>query len=465
MMVAASEACNQQPAGGRRWRVAGGDLVYARAGDVHVAYRVFGEGPATLLLVPDGLVTIESIPEEPHFARFVDQLAAFTRVVAFDRRGVGLSDPVSALNPPTLEHWADDAVAVMDDLEVGRAWVLGMAEGGFVVTMLAASRPSRVAGLILLNCTPGISSPVLAEQGLARGELEGLSASMARHWGDNVSAIPQFAPSLATDPEYREWLRRTLRRAVSPGTARLMFDVQFRSDLSAILPLVNAPTLVIHRSDNQYLPPAHGHYLASAIPNARYVEVPGRDHVPYVGDTAPVIAAISEFLVGVVPPPAAERVLATVLITDIVGSTRVASRLGDQAWRRVLDDHDAMVRGCLSRFRGTEVKQTGDGFLATVDGPARGISCASAILGGARDLGIEARAGLHTGELELRGRDVGGLAVHIAARVAELASPGEVLVSRTVTDLVAGSGLEFEDRGEHELKGVPGSWRLFALVA
>lgn len=435
------------------------DITYTTEHGVHIAYRVVGDGVAPVLYIPDGLVTIESTAEEPHYARFLDELGRFARVALFDRRGIGLSDPFG-VESPSLEVWADDAIRVLDDLGWDRAHVIGVAEGGFVATMVAAIWPARVNGLVLLNSTASFDAQPDAD--VVRAELHGLSVSAARNWGENVSAIPRFAPSVASDPEFRQWLRRTIRRAMSPGTAQRVFDVQFGGHLTGLLPSIGVPTLVVHRADNAYLPPTHGCLLAQSIPGATYVEVPGADHAPYIGDTQPIVDAVESFVLGTATGTDPTRALSTVLVSDIVGSTSIAAELGDANWKRLLDEHDRAVRRRLALHRGIEAKQTGDGFLATFDGPARAIRCALEMVDEVAALGVEIRVGVHAGEIEHRGSDVGGLGVHIAARIAAEAGPKEVLASRTVTDLVAGSGLHFEDKGDHVLRGVPGTWRLFA---
>jgi len=436
---------------------------YARSGELHIAYQTSGEGPPDLLLLADGLIPMEAMAEEARFARFLDRLAAFARLIRFDRRGIGLSDPVSPNAPLTLEQWMEDARAVMAAARSEHPATIGIAEGTFVATLLAATHPDAVSALVLLNATPAIAAEPFAGWGVASRGIRRLEETVEEAWGTDTSAIVAFAPSAANDAAYHEWLARSLRRATSPAAARAVFDVLFYSDVRNVLPAIRVPTLVIHRAGNRWLTPEHGRYLADHIPGARYVEVPGEDHVPYLGDPEPILEEIEEFLTGARRAHDTDRVLATVLFTDIVGATERAAAMGDRAWRERLDRHDAAVRRQLERHRGREVKTTGDGFVATFDGPARAIRCAQAIRDAARQAGVEVRAGLHTGECEVRGEDIAGIAVHIAARVASAAGAGEVLVSRTVVDLVAGSGIEFETRGEHALKGVPGEWRLFAL--
>jgi pimeloyl-ACP methyl ester carboxylesterase len=435
---------------------------YTRSGDVHIAYHATGEGTLDLLLVPDGMIPIEAIPEEPSFDRFVRRLGRFCRVIRFDRRGMGLSDPVTSSNPPTLEQWMGDAEAVLDAVGSERAALLGMAEGGFVVSMLAATRPQRVAALVLIHASPGFTAEPF-RRGQVAQVLERLDRTVDAGWGELEWAIPEFAPSVARDHRYRDWLQRAVRHSLSPAMARAVFDVMFRSDIRDILPAIRVPTLVVHRRGNRYLDEEHSRYLAEHIPEARYVDVEGDDHVPYLGEQEPILQVVEEFLTGRRRAPEADRILATVLFTDIVGSTKKAAEVGDERWRQILLSHHELARRELEVFGGRLVDTVGDGIFATFDGPARGVRCAGAMVGAIRRLGIEIRAGLHTGECEVLGDNVGGIAVHIGARIAALSGPGEVVVSSTVKDLVAGSGIRFEDRGMHRLKGVPEEWRLFAV--
>ena len=436
---------------------------YARSGDVHIAYRVTGQGPQDLLLVPDGMISSESALEEPSFERFIRRLGRFCRVILFDRRGTGLSDPVTPSSPPTLEQWMGDAEVVLSAVGSERTALLGMAEGGFIVSLLAATRPQRVTALVLVNATPGITAEPFRQWGLAAGAIDRLGATIETEWGEVDFGIPMFAPSAVHDERYREWLKRAARHSLSPSMARAVFDVMLRSDIREVLPAIRVPTLVIHRRGNRYLTPEHGRYLAERIPGARYVEVDGDDHVPYLGDPGPILDEIEEFLTGGPRQPDIDRVLATVLFTDIVGSTEQAAQVGDRRWRELLLAYHEVSRRELEAFGGKEIDLAGDGIFATFDGPARGVRCAWAMVSVVRRLRIEIRAGLHTGECELLGDKLGGIAVHIGARIAALSGPGEVLVSSTVKDLVAGSGIHFVDRGTHRLKGVPDRWRVFAV--
>ena len=435
---------------------------YTRADDVHIAYHATGEGPLDLLLVPDGIIPIEAIAEEPSFDRFVRHLGRFCRVIRFDRRGMGLSDPVTPSNPPTLEQWMGDAEAVLDAVGSEQASLLGMAEGGFVVTMLAATRPQRISSLVLIHATPGFTAEPF-QRGQAAQALERLDRTVDAGWGELEWAIPGFAPSAAADQGYRDWLQRAARHSLSPAMARAVFDVMFRSDIRDILPAIRVPSLVIHRRGNHYLGSEHSRYLAEHIPGARYVEIEGEDHVPYLGEQEPILHLVEEFLTGRRRAAEGDRILATVLFTDIVGSTEKAAEIGDERWRELLLSHHDLARRELEGFGGRLIDTVGDGVFATFDGPARAVRCAGAMVGAIRRLGVEIRAGLHTGEVELLGDNLGGIAVHIGARIAALSGPGEVVVSSTVKDLVAGSGIRFVDRGTHRLKGVPEEWRLFAV--
>jgi class 3 adenylate cyclase len=434
---------------------------YTKVAGIHVAYQTLGSGPPDLLVIPDGLVPMQSAFEEPSFERFLRRLAASSRLVCFDRRGLGLSDAVG--QAPTLEDWVADAAGVLDAVGSERAAVMGMAEGGFVAALLAAMWPTRVSHLILVNATAGYTAEPFRAWGRAAPAIELLESTIEVDWGDVDFGIPLFAPSAVDDPRYREWLKGAHRRALSPAAAAALFDVLYRSDIRDVLPLVQAPTLVLHRRENRYLTTEHGRYLAGQIPDARYVEVEGADHVPYLGDQAPLLAEIEEFLTGSRRGVQGDRFLATVLFTDIVGSTERVAALGDRAWRLLLEDHNAVVRRALAEHGGREVDTAGDGFLAVFDGPAAAIRCALAIRDDVRGLGLEIRAGVHSGECELVEGKVRGITVHAGARLASLAAAGEVVVSSTTRDLTAGSGIAFEDKGAHELRGVPGEWRVFAV--
>ena len=441
------------------------EIRYAKDGDVYIAYHVLGVDSPDLLAFSSAMLPIDSMNEEPSLARFHDRLASFRRLIRFDVRGVGLSDSVAPSNPPTLEQWMRNALAVMDDAGSERAAVFAPRDSSLEGILLAASHPDRVSSLILVNGTARMPRaedyPIGFPPRLLDRFLETNMEPDAVERG--LDMLPQFAPSVAGDSAFRAWWNRAGHRGASPATARLIERVKFQADVRALLPLVAVPTLILHRRDNAVFRPGHGRYLAEHIPDAKYVELPGADDLYWVGDIAEMLDEIEEFLTGVRHGPEPDRVLASVVFTDIVGSTDHLAEVGDRRWRDLLDLHDAAVRRQLERFRGREIKMTGDGVLATFDGPARAVLCALAIRDAVGQLGLQVRAGVHIGEVEVRGDDVGGMAIHIAARVAALASPRQVLVSRTVVDIIVGSGIETTDHGEHALKGVPGSWRLFAV--
>ena len=442
---------------------------YAKTADgVHIAYQVLGDGPRDLLSFGYGSnFSIDSRDEEPHLRHFEHRLASFSRFIRFDPRGMGLSDPVSPDSRPSIENWVDDALAVLDAADSREASFLACGTTAADAVVAAATHADRCASLVLVNTYACMVRQPDYPHGYRREFLdeviEGIVDTSADREAVGPDDVELLTPSLAPDPDYRAWWRRVGQRNASPAAARARLITMFGADVRAVLPSVRCPTLVVQRCGVAFLDIGHGRYLAEHIAGARLVELPGVDNHPYAGDSEAVIEEIEEFLTGVRWGSPADRVLATVLFTDIVGSTEHAVRVGDRAWRTRLDRHEAIVDEDLRRFRGRRVKFTGDGILATFDGPARAMRCARSIETAAQRLGLEVRAGLHTGEVEVRGDDLSGIAVHIAERVCAHAGPGEVLVSRTVTDLVAGSGIEFDDRGEHELKGVPGAWRLFAV--
>ncbi len=435
---------------------------YARTEDgTHVAYEVDDGGDLDVLVLSAFLNSIGAPLEHPAAMRWQRRLTSFSRVIRYDRRGIGLSDPVDPTRSLTVEHWAQDALAVLDAVQVGRAVLLALEQiGGLTAALLAASFPDRVRAVVLMNTSARLARAPDYPIGLPAEAQARLEARIERHWPDALP-LEVLAPSAVADEQLRAAWRGSLVMGGRPATAVAVTRVIFHSDVRNILPSISAPTLVLHCRGNRMVPVEHGRYLAERIPGARFVELDSADHL-YFEDAG--MDEIQEFLTGVRKHDTSDRVLATVLFTDIAGSTPTLAQVGDRRWRELLDLHDAMVRRQLERFRGRHVKDTGDGVLATFDGPARAIECATAIRSGAHQLGIEIRAGIHTGEIEARGADIGGIAVHIAARVLALASPGEVLVSRIVTDLVVGSGIEFEDRGSHALKGVPGEWRLYRAL-
>lgn len=433
---------------------------YARSGDLHIAYQAHGDGPVDLFYVPTWISQLEVLMEEPSIAAFVDRLSSFARVVSFDRRGAGLSDPWDGL--PTLEDQMDDVLAVMDATGTERATLMGSLEGGPLAMLIAATHPHRVESLILYTTyartrwAPDYDWPPHDDERAARVE------EIVGQWGQGA-APAALAPSLADDPAFQLWCGRMERYSASPGTARAVFGALGETDVRHVLPSIRVPTLVMHRRDDPFLMVEHARYLAENIPGARYVELEGADSLFSVGDSEAILGEIEEFVTGTRQAPEPDRVLATVLFTDICDSTKRAAELGDSAWRSLLERHDDLVRAEVTRYRGRAVKSTGDGVLATFDGPARAIGAARSIEEGVRELGIRIRAGLHTGECEVIGEDVGGIAVHIGARVLDKAGPGEVLVSSTVKDLVVGSDIRFDERGSHELRGIPGEWSLFRV--
>jgi class 3 adenylate cyclase len=435
---------------------------YAMSGDVHIAYQVFGEGPRDLVIVTGFASHVELGWELPQLNRFASRLSSFARVILFDKRGTGLSDPVSDV--PTLETRVDDVRAVMDAAGSERAAVFGTSEGAPMALLFAATHPERVTHLVLFGAMARSTEAEDYHLAPPADVFREASAEMlGPYWGKGYG-VEIFAPSLAEDPVAAKWWGRMERSAASPAMAGMLSEMFLDIDVRAVLPTIKAPTLVLHRHGDRVVDVRAGRWLAERIPGARFVELPGSDHVAFAGDSDRVADEIAEFLTGERPAAEPDRVLATVMFTDIVESTQRAAALGDRRWLELLELHDDVVRAELERHRGREVKTTGDGFLATFDGPARAIRCTCAIRDLLRDHGVEIRAGLHTGEIEVIGEDVGGIAVHIAARVAALANGGETFVSSTVKDLVVGSGIEFEDRGRHELKGVPGEWQLYKVL-
>jgi pimeloyl-ACP methyl ester carboxylesterase len=438
------------------------DVKYARSGDVAIAYQVVGEGPLDLVFVMGWVSHLDYFWEEPLFARFLRRLASFSRLILFDKRGTGLSDRVPSDQLPTLEERMDDVRAVMDAVGSKRAALMGISEGGPLCALFAATYPERTAALVMFGTyARRIEAPDYPWAPSAE-EHERFLEEVESGWGGPVGLAGR-APSLVDDERFRRWWSTYLRMSVSPGAAVALTRMNSQIDVRGVLPTIGVPTLIIHRTGDRTLSVEGARYMAERIPGAKLVELPGEDHLPFVGDQDGVLEAIEEFLTGTRQAVEVDRVLATVLFTDIVDSTRRAAELGDRRWRELLEAHHDEVRRELERYRGHEVDTAGDGFLATFDGPARAIRCACAARERVRALGIELRVGLHTGECELLGEKVRGIAVHTGARVLGEAGPGEVLVSSTVKDLVAGSGIVFEDRGVHELKGVPGEWRLYAV--
>ncbi len=435
---------------------------YARSGDLHIAYQVIGDGPIDLVYVPSWISQAEAYWEEPVVARYFGRLASFSRLIIFDRRGSGMSDPVP--HAPMLEEQMDDVVAVMDAAGSERAAVFALMEGGAMAALFAATHPERTSSLILYEAQPRMSWAPDYDWALRQEDREAyVRDGGLDNWGDG-SRLKSLSPSGAGNARLQQWFGRFERLAASPGWAAELMMMNGQVDVRAVLPSIRIPTLVMHRADDKFIDIRHSRYLAEHIPDAKYVELAGEDAL--FGDDAAELDEIEEFLTGARHAPDPERILATVMFADIVDSTRKAAELGDRRWRDLLESMEGTVRRELIRFRGRAVKTMGDGFLATFDGPARGIHCATSIRDTVHSqFGVVVRTGLHTGEIEVMGDDVGGIAVHIGARVGGIARGGEVLVSGTVKDLVVGSGIAFEDRGERELKGVPGEWRLWAVAA
>ena len=445
--------------------VGGAEGHYAKSGDLYIRYDVIGDGPIDLLGFSNGSSVWVDRDDEPHWSRFDRRLASFSRLIRFDPSGVGLSDPLSSRAMPSVELWMQDAIAVLDAVGSPRPALFGVGSGGHVAMLLSATYPERVSALVLMHSWSRLIRDDDYPCGIPRHFVERFISTVANpsQSGDNLDDLALMAPSVASDPEFRSWWSTAGERSAGPRIAQAMNTIGALTDIRTILPLIQVPTLILHRVDCGYIRPGHSHYLADHIAGAKLVELPGQDHLPYVGDTDPVVEEIEEFLTGARAAPNTDRILATILFTDIVDSTKQAAATGDRRWHELLDNHDRMTVRQIQRFGGRQVKTTGDGVLATFDGPARAIQCGLAIADGARQLGIDVRIGLHTGEVERRGDDIAGIAVHIASRVQSHAQPGEVWVSRTVTDLVAGSNVRFRDEGEHALKGVPGTWQLFVV--
>ncbi|GAA2039566.1 adenylate/guanylate cyclase domain-containing protein [Agromyces tropicus] len=445
------------------WGTGAPEPRYAESEDGSVAYQVFGRGPRDLMFIGNWASNIEVMWEHPSMVRYLDRLARFSRVICFDKRGAGLSDPVAMGALPTLEHWMDDARAVLDAVGSTSATLLGDAEGGPMAMMLAASHPHRTDSLVLVNTFARLLRAPDYPIGIPEPTAELLLGEWRRNWG--TGAVLQLtAPDVADDPQLQRWVGRYMRLSASPAAATRMYEWVLQLDVRSVLPSIQVPTLVLHKAGNRHYRLPMGRYLAEHIPGARLVELPGSAWYPAFVEADALLDEVEEFVTGDRPVPTDDRVLATVLFTDIVGSTDLAARLGDQRWLDLKQAHDELVRSRIERYRGTHVSSTGDGFLALFDGPARAVRCAWEIASAVRSLGIEVRAGVHSGEVEFQADEVAGIAVHLASRVMSLAGAGTVLASGTVKDLVVGSGIAFEDRGVHELRGVPGEWRLFEVA-
>ena len=433
---------------------------YADSDGVSIAYQVHGDGPIDLVFVAGFVFHVEAVWEHPGVARLLNRLASFSRLVLFDKRGQGLSDRPE--RPPTLEESMADVRAVIDAVGGDQVALLGVDMGGPMSTLFAAAHPERVSALILYGTYARLLRAPDFPHGLPERVFDRWGDRVRGGWGGAVG-IDQWAPSARNDVAFTDWWARMLRQGMSPRSAIELLDLYREVDVRAILPTIHVPTLVLHRRDDLMIRADQGRYLAEHIPDARYVELPGEDHMLMAGDFDAVLDEIEEMLVGGHGTRDADRVLGTVLFTDIVDSTRSRAEMGDLRYGDVVEGHDREIRRLLAIHQGREIKTLGDGFLATFDGPARAMRCALAATAAARRLGIQIRAGVHTGELAVQDGDVAGMAVNIGARISALAAPGEVLASSTVKELVVGSGLQFDDRGSYQLKGVPGQWRLFAV--
>ncbi len=434
---------------------------YAPGEAGNVAYQIVGAGPPDLVFIPWWATNLDVMWEEPSIARFLRRLATFSRLICFDKRGTGVSDGLPWRTLPNLEEWTADVRTVMEAAGSTRAVVFGHSQGGQMALLFAASHPAQSSALILADSCARQYDAGERPSGFALADRKLSLDAVEAAWG-TASNLEFFAPSLAGDARFRSWFARYERLAMGPRMVRAVVALDFANDLHAILPAIHVPTLVLHRVGNRFIDVRHGRALAAGIAGAKLVELPGEDHLFHAGESEAMLGEVEEFVTGVRSVPETDRVLATVLFTDIVGSTERAAALGDRAWRDLVDAHHEIVRRELDRHRGRLIELAGDSLFASFDGPARAIRCACALTSALRQLGIEIRAGLHTGEVELAGDAVRGIAVHIAARVMAAAGAGEVLVSSTVRDLVAGSGVRFADRGVKVLKGVPDAWQLFA---
>jgi class 3 adenylate cyclase len=436
---------------------------YTSVGDLSLAYQVIGEGSSDLVFVPDWFTHVEAQWEERRSERFLRRLASLGRLIVFDKRGTGLSDPIPLDHLPTVEEWVEDLRLVLDAVSSSTVALVCASGGTFLGLSFAAMYPERVRALVVIDgssCHPRRED---YPEGVRPESLVWAREWVRRVWGTGKS-LEFICPSLINDHAFVAWRARYERTAASPGVVRKMFDLLTEADVRHVLPAISAPTLVLHRTDDLWVRAAQGRYIAERIRGARLLELPGTDHIWLGEDMDRLADEVEEFLTGKRPVVEPDRVLATLLFTDIVASTKTVTDLGDRHWRELLDRHHAVVRQQLERFGGSIIATTGDGFLARFDGPARAIRCACAVRDAVNGLGLDVRAGVHTGEVELREGDVAGIGVHIGARIGALAEAGEVLVSRTVVDLVAGSGIEFSDRGEHELKGIRGTWQLFSVM-
>lgn len=442
-------------------KIAAPETRYASSDADNIAYQTVGQGPRDIVFMSAWFSHVDGRWEEPRFAAMLQRLATMGRLIVFDKRGSGASDPLGKPEP-TWEDWADDIRSVMDAAGSERASIIGVGDSGPLAMLFAATQPNRVSSLVLVNTGARLMRGDDYPWGLSAAQVQEFLARTRDGWGTG-QGVETFGRSVATDDRYRQWWARYQRMSASPGRSTAMARLAFDIDVRRVLPVIHVPTLVLHRTDFTFFPVEFGRYLAEHIPSAKYIELAGADGFIYLGDTDAILGEIEEFVTGARRAQDVDRVLATVLLTDMVGSTDRAVKLGDHKWREVLDTHDEIVRAQLEAFRGRLHRATGDGVLATFDGPVRSIRCAQAIRDRLRASGIDIRSGLHAGEIELRGDEIGGIAVHIAARIEAEAGTGEILCSSTVRDLVTGSDLSFVDRGRRQLKGVPQDWQLYAV--
>jgi pimeloyl-ACP methyl ester carboxylesterase/DNA-binding CsgD family transcriptional regulator/class 3 adenylate cyclase len=437
---------------------------YAKSGDVNIAYQVLGSGPVDLVFVMGWVSHLDAFWEEPRVARFLQRLAGFSRLILLDKRGTGLSDPVPLHALPTLEQRMDDVRAVMDAVGSQRAAVLGVSEAGALCTLFAATYPERVAALILIGCYARRLWAPDHPWGYTPDDVAARLAEIERDWGGPVG-LEKRAPSAANDPAFREWWAKYLRMSASRGAAVAFSRMAYATDVRSVLPAIHVPTLIIHRTDETLVPVAEARFLARQIPGARLIELPGIDHLPFVGDQEAILAEIEQLLTGARPAPEPDRVLATMLVAEIAGGSEAAVRLGDRGWGEAQQAFREAARTAVTRHHGRQGASPRGGCLAAFDGPGRAVRCAEEIVTGARRLRLRARAGLHAGEVAVVDEEIAGVAVELAARVAAQAAPGQVLVSNTVKDLVVGSGLDFQPLGDRVFPGLPGEWRLFSLAS
>ncbi len=436
---------------------------YVRSGDVHIAYQVVGDGPIDVVYVPGWVSHVELCWQDPYYTRFLNRIASFARLILFDKRGTGLSDRVPDDQLPTLEQRMDDLHVVMDAAGSDKAALFGFSEGGNLSALFAATHPARTSALVMFGTFAKRQWSEDYPWAPTTEAREAEYAQTEQAWGGRMD-LDHYIPSMSGDAAYLRQIAGYFRSAASPGAAVTLLKMNTQIDIRNVLPAIRVPTLVLHRTADREAHIDEGRWLAARIPGARFVELAGADHLPWIGDQDTLLNEVQTFLTGKRPPLQDTGALSTILVTDIVGSTETLRRIGDQAWRSLMGRHDEICQDAMDRHRGQLVNQTGDGLVAAFDGPARGIRCALEISQAVRELDLEIRCGLHTGECEIRGRETAGLAVHLAARVSDLAGPGEVLVSQSVRDLVAGAGFDFTDRGRHTLKGFPDSWHLFSVA-